>query len=400
MDSPRGRIYLMKSASEGRLPLTSDLVQRFDACLGCMACVTACPSGVQYGPLIEQTRAYVEQTYRRPLFDRVFRNVLFALLPYPRRMRFALAPLAIVGPILRTLRKSRVLRLLPSRVGAVLRVAPDVTWASLRAELPASTPAKGQRRLRVALLAGCVQRLAFASVNEATLRVLSAEGCDVLVPSGQGCCGALALHAGRPEQAKALARQVIAAFEGDDVDRIVVNAAGCGSSMKEYGHLLADDPMWSARARAFSERVRDVTEVLSELGPVAPRQQLPIRVAYHDACHLAHGQGVRAQPREILSSIPGLELVSPVESDTCCGSAGIYNLVQPEPASQLGERKARNLAAVNPDIVATANPGCTLQIIAAAEQMGHHWPVLHPVQILDAAIAGTHVPGLKPPLAN
>jgi glycolate oxidase iron-sulfur subunit len=234
-----------------------------------------------------------------------------------------------------------------------------------------------------------VQRLVFAHVNEATVNVLAAEGCEVLAPPEQGCCGALALHAGRIDDARRFARRLIDAFERAGVDRIVVNAAGCGSSMKEYGELLADDPAWAARARAFSARVRDVSQQLVELGePRAKRHPLPGRIVYHDACHLAHAQGVRSQPRDLLRAIPGLEVVSPLESDVCCGSAGIYNLVQPEAAAQLGARKAGHIAALNPDLVATGNPGCTIQIAAAAARAGHAWPVVHPIELVDASIRG------------
>jgi glycolate dehydrogenase iron-sulfur subunit len=230
-------------------------------------------------------------------------------------------------------------------------------------------------------------------VNTATVNVLTAEGCAVVAPAVQGCCGALALHAGRIDEARAFARRLIDVFERAGVDRIVVNAAGCGSSMKEYGELLADDPVWAARARQFSARVRDVFELLVQIGePRAARHSLPARVVYHDACHLAHAQGVRTQPRDVLRSIPGLEVLSPTEQDICCGSAGIYNLVQPEPARELGERKARNIAALEPDVVATGNPGCTIQIAAAAARAGMTWPVLHPIEIVDASIRGQVLP--------
>jgi glycolate oxidase iron-sulfur subunit len=259
--------------------------------------------------------------------------------------------------------------------------------------VPERTPAVAARRLTVGLLTGCVQRLVFPNVNTATINVLSAEGCDVVVPRGQGCCGALALHSGRLDEARAFARRTIDAFEPHGVDRIAVNAAGCGSSMKEYGELLADDPRWADRARAFASRVRDVTELVSELSPArAVRNPLPMRVAYQDACHLAHAQGVRQPPRHLLASIPGVELLPIAEADICCGSAGIYNLVEPETAAQLGDRKARLIEATNPDVVATANPGCMLQLRAAATRLGRRWPILHPVELLDASIRGQDIP--------
>jgi glycolate oxidase iron-sulfur subunit len=389
MDSPRGRIYLMKAELEGRATIDASFVRHMDACLGCLNCVTACPSGVQYAPLIERTRARIEETYTRDAPDRLFRAVLLSLIPYPGRMRIALLPLALVGGLVRAFASSGVGALLPARVRAALALAPPVTFASLFAAVPEQTASSGPVRQKVAVLTGCVQRLAFHAVNEATVRVLAAEGCSVSAPADQGCCGALALHAGEAAQARALARRTIEVFEKTGVDRIVVNAAGCGSAMKEYGELLADDPVWAARAAALSAKVRDVSEVLVELGaPRAPRHPINARVAYHDACHLAHGQGVRTQPRVLLQAIPGVELLSPLEGEICCGSAGIYNLVQPEPAQALGLRKAKHIAATSPDLIATANPGCSLQIASAGRALGHEWPILHPVQLIDASIRG------------
>lgn len=243
--------------------------------------------------------------------------------------------------------------------------------------------------MTVGLLTGCAQRVMFPQVNAATARVLAAEGCDVVAPAAQGCCGALALHAGRLDEARAFARRAIAAFEQPGVDRIGVNAAGCGSSMKEYGELLADDPAWADRARAFASKVRDASELVDELGPPrATRHPLKLRVAYQDACHLAHAQGIRQAPRDLLASIPGVELLPIAEADVCCGSAGIYNLVEPDTARQLGDRKAGCIAAVNPDVIASANPGCTLQIAAAARRRGEDVRILHPMEILDASIKG------------
>jgi len=418
MDSPRGRIYLMKAGVDGRAELSSSFVQHFDRCLGCVACVTACPSGVQYGPLIEKTRAQIERRYTRSLPDRLFRSGLMALVPYPQRMRIAMFPLVLLGGIVRAIgrrlmvpgkrvsdeRSGGARQTLPSadatflqRVAAALALSPPVSLFSMFRQIPEHTPAVGESRLKVAVLTGCVQRLSFGDVNRATVNVLAAEGCTVAAPATQGCCGALPLHAGGIEQARRLARHNIEVFEAAGVERIVVNAAGCGSAMKEYKDLLAADPEWAARAHEFSAKVRDVSELLIELGdPVAPRNPIHARVAYHDACHLAHGQGIRSQPRALLQTIPGLELVTPAESEICCGSAGIYNLVQPEPAAQLGARKAKNIAALSPDLIATANPGCTLQISAAARVLGYKWPVFHPIQLVDASIQGRRLKGLRP----
>jgi glycolate oxidase iron-sulfur subunit len=402
MDSPRGRIYLMKAGIEGRAEMTSSFVEHFDRCLGCLACVTACPSGVQYAPLIEKQRAQVEHRHSRAATDRVFRSLLMTVVPYPWRMRLAMLPLLVFGPLLRRIirrpqpaaagRGSRPEATdggLWQRVTAAIALAPPVTWRSLIDKMPEHTPAVGSERLKVALLAGCVQRLSFAHVNHATVRVLAAEGCGVHAPAGQGCCGALPLHAGRIDQARALARHNIEVFEAAGVDRIAVNAAGCGSAMKEYGELFADDPAFAERATAISAKVRDVTELLVELGEQrAIRRPLSARVVYHDACHLAHGQGVRSQPRALLEGIPGIDVLTPAESEICCGSAGIYNLVQPEPAAQLGARKVRHIAALSPDMIATANPGCTLQIAAAARGIGYDWPIFHPIELIDASIHG------------
>jgi len=391
MDSPRGRIYLMNAGLDGRTDMTAPFVRHFDACLGCMACVTACPSGVQYSPLIEATRGQIERRFQRSLGDRLFRAAIFAIFPYPRRLRIALAPLIVIQRVARRLQPSgrRAPNGFARRLRATLSLAPTVTWRALFSRVPERTPAIGQRRLIVGLLTGCVQRLAFPNVNDATINVLSAEGCDVVAPGAQGCCGALALHAGRLAEARAFARRTIDVFERAGVERIAVNAAGCGSSMKEYGQLLADEPEWAERARAFAARVRDVSEIVPELGEQrAVRHPIALKVAYHDACHLAHAQGVRQQPRDLLRSIPGIELLPFAEQEICCGSAGIYNLVEPDTARELGDRKVAHIEAVRPDVVATANPGCTLQMAAAARRQGRALTIRHPIEMLDASIRG------------
>ena len=381
-DSPRGRIYLMKSVLTARTPLTETVVQHFDACLGCVACVPACPSGVQYGSLIEWMRSEIEQQHQRPLSERAFRAALFRVLPYPGVLRALLLPVALLRRLLEAV--------VPGRLRAMLALLPPVHVTSLFARVPSSTPAEGERRLTVGLLAGCVQRVTTPGINEAAREVLAAEGCEVRVPGGQGCCGALSRHAGRLEEARAFARRTIAAFEAANVDRVVVTAAGCGSSMKEYGELLEHDAAWRDRAAAFSARVRDVSELLVELGaPRAPRHPVHAIVAYHDACHLNHAQGIQRQPRELLRQIPGLELREIPESGMCCGSAGIYNLVQPDAAAALGERKARHVLSVAPEIIATANPGCAFQIAAACERLTGTTPsVMHPIELVAQSIRG------------
>ncbi|MBV9440289.1 MAG: 4Fe-4S dicluster domain-containing protein, partial [Candidatus Eremiobacteraeota bacterium] len=362
MDSPRGRIDLMKGVQDGAIALDDFFVGHIDACLGCMGCVTACPSGVRYDLLIEKTRARIETEHGRSPSDRAFRDFVFALFPYPKRLR-ALAPMLWLAAKTGASRAAAgpAGKLLPPRVRQLAAMAPPIALRDTLERLPVRTPARGSRRARVALIAGCVQRAFFPNVNAATLRVLAAEGCEVIVPAGQGCCGALSLHSGRLEEARRFARELIAHFEREPFDAILINAAGCGSTLKEYGDVLADDPQWAERARAFAVKVRDISEYLAELEPRAPRRPLALRVAYHDACHLAHAQRVRAQPRALLRSIPSLQLCEIPEGDQCCGSAGTYNLFQPESAHEIGSRKVDNVRRAAPDLLASANPGCTLQ---------------------------------------
>ena len=382
-DSPRGRIYLMETGLAGE-PMTDSMVQHFDACLGCMACVTACPSGVRYDRLIEDTRAQVERRHPRTRAERLLRGAIFRLFPYPRRLRLLRGPL-------RAYQASGVRRLL----GPLLARTPTLaTLESLAPRLrrpqrlPERVPAVGPRRAVVGMLTGCVQRAFFPDVNAATARVLAAEGCDVVLPRAQGCCGALSVHTGREAEAQRFARSLIDAFEDAGVDYLVVNAAGCGSSLKEYGDLLRDDPSYAERAAALAAKVRDVSEVLVELGPVAPRHPLPLSVAYHDACHLAHAQGVRAQPRRLLADIPGLSLREIASAEICCGSAGVWNVLNPEPARELGDRKARDVLATGADLLVTANPGCLMQVAAAVHRAGGVIGLAHTVQVLDASIRG------------
>jgi glycolate oxidase iron-sulfur subunit len=390
MDSPRGRIDLMRGVAEGAIPLDARVAEHIDACLGCMACTTACPSGVRYDLLIEETRARVEAQVPRAPADRAFRAFVFALFPYPRRLRALVPALWLAARLgLTRLASGPLGALLPVRWRQLATMTPSVRLRDALAKLPARTPARGARRARVALVAGCVQRTFFPGVNAATIRVLSAEGCEVLVPPGQGCCGALSLHSGRLDEAKRFARALIARFEREPVDAILVNAAGCGSSLKEYGELFAGEPEWAERAAAFAAKVRDVNEYLATLEPRAPRRPLALRVAYHDACHLAHAQRVRAQPRQLLRTIPGLELVEIPDGDQCCGSAGTYNLFEPESAHEVGARKLDNVQRVAPDLVASANPGCTLQLQALARERGARLRAAHPIELLDAAITGT-----------
>jgi glycolate oxidase iron-sulfur subunit len=375
MDSPRGRLYLMKELADGRLALDDDVVRHLDSCLGCRACESACPSGVRYGQVIEDARAYIEGNAPRSWQQRLRRAGILATFPYPRRLRSLLAAAQV----------ARGLGLWPvvTRLVDAARLLPSFR---ARSSLAAFHPALGSERARVGLLIGCVGDALFAEVNAAAIRILTRRGVSVVVPPGQGCCGALHLHSGDRATARRLARTNLHTF-GNGLDAILVTAAGCGSAMKEYAHLLAGDTA-AERAVQASARVRDVLEFVDELNDPPPGLPAAIRVAYHDACHLAHAQGVRAAPRRLLAGIPGIELVDLQEADVCCGSAGSYNLTEPAMARRLRTRKIDHVAASGADCVAAANPGCILQIRAGLAARGLHIRVAHPVELLDEADVG------------
>jgi glycolate dehydrogenase iron-sulfur subunit len=438
MDSPRGRIHLISQALHGS-QLTEAAASHLDRCLGCMACLPACPSGVRYDRLIEAARSWAEEpppglspAPARSRRDRALRAAIFATFPYPRRLRALMAPLrgAQRARLDQLAGRSRVAQRLSPELASALRLAPAPP--ARQPALPGRVPARGERRAVVGMLTGCVQQVFFPQVNVATARVLAAEGCDVIIPAGQGCCGALSLHSGRASEAARFARRTIVTFERAGVDAIVVNSAGCGSAMKEYGALLAGPAAgqpgtgshrdgsaeqdssvgqdgwaepggwaerggwaepggWAERGAALSGKVRDFSEFLAGLpgGPRAARHELPVTVAYHDACHLAHAQRIRQQPRDLLAAIPGLRLVEVGDGGTCCGSAGVYNLVQPDAARELGERKAAAVQATGADLVVSGNPGCSLQIAACLAGSGAAGPaVAHIAEVLDASIRG------------
>lgn len=388
MDSPRGRIFLMKSALEGSLTVEETLPY-IDRCLGCLACVPACPSGVPYGELLPLYRAHVEPQRQRSLVERATHTLTHATLPYPDRFRLA----ALTGKVGRLARG-----VLPEQFRAMLDLLPDTLPPA--APLPELYPAQGPRRARVALLAGCVQQALAPEITWATLRVLAANGVDVVIPRGQGCCGSLALHAGEVRLARDLARVNLRAFPRD-VDAVITNAAGCGSGMKEYGVLFAGQPPVvlaprtagglggqpeETEAQAFAQRVKDVSEFLDALGLIAPPSlDEPLTVAYHDACHLAHGQGVAAAPRRLLTSIRNLTLVEVPEGEMCCGSAGTYNLEQPQLAETFGQRKARNLLSTGAQAVVAGNIGCLVQIRTHLQKLGQTLPMYHTLELLDLA---------------
>jgi glycolate oxidase iron-sulfur subunit len=415
MDSPRGRIHLITQLLDGTQG-SEAAASHLDRCLGCMACVPACPSGVRYDRLIEAARSWQEEPPPGPApvpprsaRARAARAAIFATFPYPRRLRLLTGPLKVAQRtgLNRRLGHSPLAGRLAPELVASLRVAPAPGNGQHRLAA-GRVPAEGPRRAVVGMLTGCVQQVFFPGVNEATVRLLTAEGCDVVIPARQGCCGALSLHSGRVAEAARFARRTIAAFEAADVDVIVVNSAGCGSAMKEYGELLrtgaGDGPDagdWPARAAEAAGKVRDLSEYLAELaasgeGARGARHPLPVTVAYHDACHLGHAQRITRQPRDLLRAIPELRLAELADGGTCCGSAGVYNLLQPEAAGQLGARKADAVLATGAPLVVSANPGCSLQIASAMAAAGVQQPpaVRHIAEVLDASLRGLPVSSL------
>lgn len=388
---------MMDEINEGRATLSPAMVQHFDSCLGCLACVTTCPSGVEYDQLIAAMRPQIERNYSRSPAEKLLRNLIFSIFPYPKRLRALLRPLLIYQKVglQQWFRKQPLLnKLLPKTIAAMESILPTLSPKGFRDDLPEIIPAQGKKRYRVGMLLGCVQRVFLPEVNEATVRVLTANGCEVVIPKGQGCCAALSHHQGQEEQAKTLAREMIDRFEETGVEFIVINASGCGHTMKEYGRLLAEDPMYSDRARAFSAKVRDVQEFLDQVGltaPLAALQAEPLTVVYQDACHMIHGQKIQSQPRRLLRQIPGLKLKEPIDAALCCGSAGVYNIFQPEVADELGQQKVDNLTKTGAQLIASANVGCTLQLNKHLQLQRKTVPILHPMQLLDYAIRGEKV---------
>lgn len=379
MDSPRGRIYLMKSVLEGDLE-AQEAQPYIDRCLGCMACVTACPSGVEYGDLLAPYRARVEAARDRSFMEKLTRTLVRETLPYPQRFRQAV----------RSGRVGRIAQgLLPSTLRAMIDLLPDDLPAA--DPLPAVVPAEGTQVARVAMLTGCVQQVLDPGINAATVRVLSRNGVEVVLPPAQGCCGSLSLHIGEAEQARTLARRNLAAFP-DDVDAIITNAAGCGSGIHEYPLLFAGTPD-AARAAAFSARSMDISRFLAGLElKTPPPLTRPLTVAYHDACHLAHAQGITAEPRALLAMIPNVTLVPIPDAELCCGSAGTYNLEQPELAREIGDRKAAAIIGTGADLVVTGNIGCMTQLRTHLRALGKALPVIHTVELLDLAYRGVEPP--------
>jgi len=385
-DSPRGRVYLIKSVADGVLPINEKFVEHMYMCLDCRACETACPSGVHFGEIMEAARGQIERNWKRSFLERFLRDAVFkGLFPYPKRLKLFAALLRFYqqSGLQSWVRRSGLLRVLPGNLEQMEQMLPPLPAPGK--DLEEVTPAKGEKRYRVGFISGCVMNFMFPSINRATVKVLTENGCEVVTPRYQTCCGALNLHSGVREVAKQMARKNIDVFERAQVDYILINAAGCGSTLKEYGILLERDPTYAEKAKAFSRKMRDISEFLVEISFKKPTREIRKRVAYDDPCHLIHGQKISQPPRMLLQSIPGLELVEIKESDWCCGSAGIYNITHPEMSMKLLERKMANILATGAEVIATGNPGCILQIRLGVQKYGMPAEVLHPVELLAQA---------------
>ena len=385
LDSPRGRIYLIKDMLENDKPANAKVALHIDRCLSCLACMTTCPSGVHYMHLVDHARAHIEETYQRPFLDRALRGLLARILPYPQRFRLALLGAWLAKPLR---------FLFGGRVKAMLDMAPAALSGRSPADGPQVFPAEGPRRKRVALLAGCAQPVLKPGINEATIRLLTRHGVEVVIAEGAGCCGALPHHMGKSEQAHSLARANIAAWtreiEGEGLDAIVINASGCGTPIKDYGFMFREDVAWAEQAARVSALARDISEFMAELGLATVKAPEPMTLAYHSACSLQHGQKIAAPPKRLLESC-GFTVRDVPEGHLCCGSAGTYNILQPSLARQLRDRKIANIESTRPDAVATGNIGCIMQIAA-----GTGIPVLHTVELLDWATGGPRPAALPP----
>lgn len=382
LDSPRGRIYLIKDMLEGDKPASKEVVKHVDRCLSCLSCMTTCPASVDYMHLVDLTRVRIDKTYQRPLADRFFRNLLAAVLPYPGRFRLALLGASLVKP---------VTRFLPKVMRSMMQLAPARVPNPSPVDRPQTFPAEKSKVKRVALLTGCAQQVLDPAINEATVRLLTRHGCEVVIPENLGCCGALVHHMGREEASHAQAKNNIMAWESvresGGLDAIVINASGCGTTVKDYGYMLRNDPDWADRAAAISALAKDVTEMMSELTFVKSVEAVePLRVAYHSACSMQHGQKIKTLPKTLLQAA-GFEVLDPAEGHLCCGSAGTYNILQPELATQLRDRKVNNLKKLKADVVAAGNIGCQMQIASGMSGDGKV-PMVHTVQLLDWASGG------------
>ncbi|MSP89019.1 MAG: glycolate oxidase subunit GlcF [Alphaproteobacteria bacterium] len=385
LDSPRGRIYLIKDMLENDRPATEKVVTHIDRCLSCLSCMTTCPSAVHYMHLVDQARIHIEETYERPWAERWLRQLLAFVLPRPNLFRLALIGARLAQPLARWL---------PGRLKGIVAMAPKTIHGPAPHDRPRVFPAEGVRRKRIALMIGCAQQVLAPEINAATIRLLTRHGCEVVIAEGAGCCGALTHHMGLEHDALARARANVAAWsaeiEAGGLDAIAINASGCGTMIKDYGYMLRTDPAWSARAAQVSALTRDITEIMAELGLNAAARPSGLTVAYHSACSMQHGQGIREQPKQLLTGA-GFVVRDVPEGHICCGSAGTYNLLQPEIAGQIRARKVRNIESVTPDLIATGNIGCMAQIGQATGI-----PIVHTVELLDWATGGPRPPALTP----
>ena len=377
LDSPRGRIYLIKNMLENDRPATDQVALHIDRCLSCLSCMTTCPSGVHYMHLVDQARVRIEETYRRPLADRLLRGLIASVLPRPMLFRLALVGAALARPLR---------RVMPGRLKGMIAMAPRRLPPPSPVDSPQVFPPEGERRRRVALLSGCAQQVLGPQINEATIRLLTRHGVEVVVAKGAGCCGALTHHMGKKIPAHAMAKANIAAWtrelEGEGLDAVVINASGCGTTVKDYGFMFRADPAWAEKAARISALARDISEIMTEIGLMPPERESGLIVAYHAACSLQHGQQVRREPKALLAAA-GFEVRDVPEGHICCGSAGTYNLLQPEIALRLRDRKVANIERTAPDVIATGNIGCLVQIGA-----GTSIPIVHTVELLDWATGG------------
>jgi glycolate oxidase iron-sulfur subunit len=387
LDSPRGRIYLMKSAVEGKIPMDESFVSHIDLCLGCLACQTACPSGVKYSSLIEKSRSQIDRRYKRDFFDKTVRDIIFKVFPYKHRLKL-LIPILLIYKytgLKYMITRLGFLRLLPLRLQGLFNLTPDISFKHLF-KYNEKSFISPDTKYNVALLTGCVQSVFFPQINTSTMNVLKKLGCNIDIPKNQGCCGALSLHSGRLEEARAFARNIIDQFSINNYDAIIINSAGCGSSIKEYFELLKYDELYAEKAKLISSKTKDILEFVFECDLPDKINAINLKVTYQDACHIAHGQGIKTIPRELLQKIPGLQLIELTESDMCCGSAGIYNLTEQDMSQKLLNRKISNLMHLDVDYVVAGNPGCLLQIQSGLRNQNLKLNTCHPIELIDKAI--------------
>lgn len=388
LDSPRGRIYLMGAVLDNKIPLGDSVVEHLDKCLGCLACETACPSGVEYRFLIEASRSQIERNYKRSAGDKLFRGLLFSILPYPEKLGRMLPFIYLYNKsgIRKLFNSFGVLKKISSSLNRMEQMIPDVNTMSVK-KFPEVISPENEKKYSVALLTGCVQNVFFSETNISTINVLKKLGCEVVIPGEQPCCGALSVHSGRLSEGRDFARKIIDKFSSLDVDSFIINSAGCGSAIKEYAYLLSEDPYYSQKAKRLAEKTKDIMEFIDEIGIDRNLNDLKMKITYQDACHISHGQNIRSAPRNILSKIPGLELIEMKNSDTCCGSAGIYNILQPDLAEDILAKKIESIENTSAECIVAGNPGCLLQIQKGLRERNRNLRIAHPIEILDKALA-------------